>query len=92
MAKSPRKNVPDIGIELGTACMPSELASDRATAPGPSQIESDFSICHENLSHQSVLDESGLKSEQIRNDLLLLSFISTNIDSMPGDSKSFLRI
>ena len=33
MTKSPRKNVPDVGIELGAACMPSELASDRATAP-----------------------------------------------------------
>ena len=36
MTKSPRKNVPDVGIELGAACMPSELASDRATAPGDS--------------------------------------------------------
>ena len=35
MTKSPRKNVPDAGIELGAACMPSEHASDRATAPGP---------------------------------------------------------
>ena len=34
MIKSPRKNVPDVGIELEAACMPSELASDRATAPG----------------------------------------------------------
>ena len=34
MTKSLRKNVPDMGIELGAACMPSELASDRATAPG----------------------------------------------------------
>ena len=34
MTKSPRKNVPDMGIELGAACMPSELASDRATLPG----------------------------------------------------------
>ena len=32
--KSPRKNVPDAGIELGTACMPSGHASDRAAAPG----------------------------------------------------------
>ena len=29
-----RKNVPDVGIELRAACMPSELASDWATAPG----------------------------------------------------------
>ena len=30
--KSPRKNVPDVGIELGATCMPSGHASDRATA------------------------------------------------------------
>ena len=34
MTKSPRKNVPDVGIELGAACMPSGHASNRATAPG----------------------------------------------------------
>ena len=34
MTKSPRKNVPDVGIELGAACMLSGHASDRATAPG----------------------------------------------------------
>ena len=34
MSKSPRKRLPDVGIELGAACMPSEHASDRATAPG----------------------------------------------------------
>ena len=34
MTKSPRKNVPDVGIELGAACMLSELASEPATAPG----------------------------------------------------------
>ena len=33
MTKSPQ-NVPDVGIELGAACMPSGHASDRATAPG----------------------------------------------------------
>ena len=33
MTKSPRKNVPGGGIELWATCMPSELASDRATAP-----------------------------------------------------------
>ena len=48
MTKSPRKNVPDVGIELGAACMPSELASDRATAPGLSLCNSyfqEFNIC-----------------------------------------------
>ena len=40
MTKSSRKNVPDVGIELGAACMPSEHASDRATAaPGHVQGE-----------------------------------------------------
>ena len=34
MTKFPRKNVPDVGIVLGTACMPSGHASNRATAPG----------------------------------------------------------
>ena len=34
MTKSPRKNVLDMGIEPGATCMPSEHASDRATAPG----------------------------------------------------------
>ena len=33
MTKSPRKNVPDAGIEVGAACMPSEYASDQDTAP-----------------------------------------------------------
>ena len=37
MAKSQRKNVPDAGMEPGTARMPGGQASDRATAPG--QIE-----------------------------------------------------
>ena len=32
MTKFPQKNVPDVGIELGAACIPSEHASDRATA------------------------------------------------------------
>ena len=34
MTKSPWTNVPDIGIELGAACMPSEHASNQTTAPG----------------------------------------------------------
>ena len=29
-----RKNVPDVGIELWAACMPSEHASDRGTLRG----------------------------------------------------------
>ena len=33
MTKSPRKNVSDIRIELGAACMPSGHTFDRATAP-----------------------------------------------------------
>ena len=34
MTKSPRKNVPDVGMKLGDVCMASGHASDRATAPG----------------------------------------------------------
>ena len=30
-SKSPRKNVPDLGIKLGAACMPSGHVSDQAT-------------------------------------------------------------
>ena len=41
MIKPPRKNVPDVGIELGAACMPSELASDRATAPDNARREAE---------------------------------------------------
>ena len=43
MTKSPRKNVPNVGIEFGAACMPSEHASDRATAPGRSQTDDEYS-------------------------------------------------
>ena len=32
--------MPDVGIELGAACMPSDHASDRATAPGQMFTES----------------------------------------------------
>ena len=41
MTKSPRKNVSDVGIKLVAACMPSELASDRATAPGLKHLWTD---------------------------------------------------
>ena len=34
MTKSPRQNIPDVGIKLRAACMPSERASDPATTPG----------------------------------------------------------
>ena len=33
LTKYPRKNMPDVGIELGTACMPSGHTSDRAAMP-----------------------------------------------------------
>ena len=33
MKKSFRKNVPDVGVDLGSACIPSGLATDRATMP-----------------------------------------------------------
>ena len=46
MTKSPRKNVPDVGIELGAPCMPSELASNRATAPDHSVFFFVVLKCH----------------------------------------------
>ena len=51
MTKSPQKNVPDVGIELGAACMPSELASDRATAPG----QQFCSLSHNILGHSQYI-------------------------------------
>ena len=42
MTKYPRNNVPDVGIELGAASMPSELASDLATAPGLIKLQHEF--------------------------------------------------
>ena len=45
MTKSPQKKVPDVGIELGADCMPSELASDRATAPGTYAWDIAYSGC-----------------------------------------------
>ena len=63
MTKPPRKNVPDVGIELGAACMPSELASDRATAPGRC-LDSVMSLVSvtkiPNLMLASVAEQAGL--------------------------------
>ena len=39
MTKSPRKNVLDVGIDLGAACMPSGHASDGATTPGQIKLQ-----------------------------------------------------
>ena len=46
MTKSPQKNVPDVGIKLGAACMPSEHASDRAAAPGHSKCDLDLMVMY----------------------------------------------
>ena len=56
MTKSPRKNVPDVGIELGAACMPSELASDRATAPGRghSELAEKYNVSLRNILQQGI--------------------------------------
>ena len=43
MTKSPWKNMPDVGIELGAANMPSGHTSDQATVPGFSLILTFFS-------------------------------------------------
>ena len=48
MTKSPRKNVPDVEIELGAACMRSGHASDRVTAPGISTKRKRTNIGTEN--------------------------------------------
>ena len=40
--KSPRKNVPNVGIELEAACIPSGHASDRATAPGDISLHTPY--------------------------------------------------
>ena len=61
MTKSPWKNVSDVGIELGAACMPSGHASDRAAAPGQGLFQSSLSIwrrfgflsCHKVYSEDS---------------------------------------
>ena len=39
MTKSPRKNVPDVGIELRAACMPSGHASNPIEPPHPALPE-----------------------------------------------------
>ena len=61
MTKSQQKNVPDIGIELGAACMPSELASDRATAPGTNRGVSQQDVDILKQMAVSVLSESLFK-------------------------------
>ena len=40
--KSPQKIVPNVGIELGAACIPSGPASDRATAPGDISLHTPY--------------------------------------------------
>ena len=54
MSKSLRKNVPDMGLELGAACMPSEHASDRATAPGYKYFVPFAVVCNLKISFCSV--------------------------------------
>ena len=58
MTKSPRKNVPDVGIELGAACMPRELASNRATAPG---LKQQYSQCYMQERRQGTITLAWLK-------------------------------
>ena len=48
MPKSPRKNVPDMGIKFRTACMPSRCASDRVTVLGG------MSECHDQISNVNM--------------------------------------
>ena len=62
MTKSPRKNVPDVGIELGAACMPSGHASDRATASGCSSSSSKSSSSSSRDSSSSSSSSSSMYS------------------------------
>ena len=48
MTKSPRKNVPDVGIQLRAACMWSGHYSDRATTPSISTKRKRTNIATEN--------------------------------------------
>ena len=45
MTKSPRKNVPDVGIEFGATFMPSGHASDQTTVPGSGKFDS-YLVAH----------------------------------------------
>ena len=71
MTKPPRKNVPDIGIELGAACMRSGHASDRAGAPGiftkrkRTNIATENQFLHFEL-HEFYSDVLSLKNAEIR--------------------------
>ena len=73
MTKSPRKNVPDVGIELRAACMPSKLASDRATTPGL------FQKLSKNWPFFKSKLESGCLLEHVR--LLELQYVGTLVKS-----------
>ena len=54
MTKSPPKNVPDVGIELGAACMPSGHASDRATTPVQTDVKTYVNKGKENKKKNSM--------------------------------------
>ena len=58
ITKSPRKNVPDVGIELGAACMPSGHASDRATAPGQDILRKEVDNIEESFAEIDENDTS----------------------------------
>ena len=80
MTKPPRKNVPDIGIELGAACMRSGHASDRAAAPGIFTKRKKTNIATENQFlyfelHGFYSDILSLKNAEIRSFCLILQQI-----------------
>ena len=76
MIKSPRKNVPDVGIELGAACMPSEHASDRATAPGQSM----------NTSKICAVSVINMASEELNGDYIIEWLVETPLYGSTHDS------
>ena len=77
MTKSPRKNVPDVGIELGAGCMPSGHASDRATAPGIADLEVKLLFSEAIKSIQSlVLNTGSYVNGCVK--MIILSFCQTS--------------
>ena len=55
MTKSPRKNVPGVGIELGAACMPNGHASDELPRPA---LTLSGSVCRTSQEYSSMFYHS----------------------------------
>ena len=57
MTKSSQKNLPDAGIDLGTACIPKGMATDRATMLGVTNNAHDYVLltCTVFVEHYSLV-------------------------------------